>query len=498
MRIILPVFTVFAFCAVAAPKRVLTPAEYAKAYHAHIAQSFSNSLHRLPFDRSPGAPGYGYPGTIQPYKDTPGLRENREYYNLCAGWFVRDPIPPDSPEGIIIAYSNGAGKHPPFPDRLPFLLFTPDASRTNPVPLVVFLPGNEELGKDLNRQFRQNIIFERVTSKAFQERHPCYLLVVSVPSEFTSLQGGIPCRPSLIQNLINDAILGVALAQQSPPVDTNRLYATDLSFGAGGVYDFGRCYPGRYAAFVPISGSPTAELDVHPDRPGNWWEFYNEGEIRNQKYHAFLETFRNRVRLQGGEYRVGTFPEKGHNAWDRAWREDVVWDWMFSKTADGTPVGKVPPRLDTSSPPQEGKRPPPREPATPPREVIRVRPTCTASVKGEDGATGPERGADGLLSTAYVSARGLKTGEYWQTEFPEPVAGRISLTFGNSSGAGAPKKAKVEVSAEGKAWTTALWLDKGKSVESFTQTRPVRFVRVTSTAPAAAPETLIVRNLVVE
>jgi len=69
---------------------------------------------------------------------------------------------------------------------------------------------------------------------------------------------------------------------------------------------------------------------------------------------------------------------------------------------------------------------------------------------------------------------------------------------GNPGGAGAPKKAKVEVSADGESWTTALLLDKGSASESFTHIRPVRFIRVTSTAPANETEVLIVRNLVVE
>ena len=475
-----------ALCASAEAVRVMTSAEFTETYHANVARSFSQSLHRFQTDHFAGAPGFGYSGTILPYEDTPGLRENRERYKLSAGWFVRDTILTNSPEGIIIASGDAAGQRPPLPNRLPFLLFSPNVRQagTNPVPLIVFMPGNGELGNDLNAQFRQQAIFETVTSSAFQARRPCYLLVPSVPKMFGTLKSPTAHRPSPIQNLLNDTILGVALAQQSPPVDTNRLYATGLSFGGSALYDFGRHYPGRYAALVPVAGHPADELAVHPTHPGRWWEFHNEEkEGKNEQFMAIQNAFKKRVVLQGGEFRVGTFPDRGHDAWSKAWREEAVWEWMFSKTADGSPAlnadgGKAAPGAGLVS--------------------IAAKPLCTASVKGKDGKSGPERGADGLMATAYVSSRGLKAGEYWQAEFPEPVKGRLGLTFGNPDGSGAPTKARVNISEGAEFWTTVLPLNRGRDFEAFRPTRPVRFVRIISTAPDNAPEELIVRELVVE
>ncbi|MCL1921136.1 MAG: hypothetical protein FWG50_08695 [Kiritimatiellaeota bacterium] len=342
---------VFAFCAVAVavdydfvgveeavPK--MSPAEYTEAYHAYRAADLACDVFGAA-DRSPGAPGYGASGNILPYTDTKGLRENREYYNLSAGWFVRDPLPPESVEAKIIAYEDAKGRRKPFPDRLPFLLFTPDEKLLDgkPAPLVVFMPGNGELGNDLNRQFRQSLIFERVTSKAFQSKHPCYLLVLSVPTDSPGLwEGATVYRPSSIENFLNDAILGVARAQQSPPVDTNRLYATGLSYGGVAVYGLGCTFPGRYAALVPVAACPTGEIAVHPTQPGNWWLFYNEGDKATTEWIETVNAFKRRVTLQGGKFRVSTFPDKGHNAWDKTWREEAMWDWMFSKTMDGSPV----------------------------------------------------------------------------------------------------------------------------------------------------------------
>lgn len=100
------------------------------------------------------------------------------------------------------------------------------------------------------------------------------------------------------------------------------------------------------------------------------------------------------VRAGGGDFRRSTFPDRGHDAWSKAWREDAVWDWMFSKRADG--------RAGAS--------------AAPPLKAV-----CTANVPGADDAHGPDRAADGLDATCYVSRDPVSRGDWWMAEFAVPV-----------------------------------------------------------------------------
>lgn len=71
------------------------------------------------------------------------------------------------------------------------LLFTPKPVGMNPLPMVVYIPGKGEIG-DISRQFRQRAIFDRVTSPAFQEKYPCFLLALTPPAKATTLMGGMP------------------------------------------------------------------------------------------------------------------------------------------------------------------------------------------------------------------------------------------------------------------------------------------------------------------
>ena len=446
-------------------------------------------------ERTAGAPGYGYSGQIHFYEASAELEANLQRYGLTAGWYVRDAVTTNFSERGALDYY--AKKHKrAFPDRIPFLLYTPRLDNTNdnggrdvaatmaPLPMLVFLPGKGEMGGDLNRLFGQRGLIERITSLAFQERRPCHLLIPSPRDEFKTLMDGLLHRPSLAQNLMNDAILSVARAQQSPPVDLNRLYVTGLSYGGNGAYAFGLKFSGRYAAVVPVAAGVMDADEVNPIRPGNWWHFSNEGNYKSNGIEIQrLEDFQARVNALGGDFRIGTFPSNDHDAWNRTWREEAVWEWMFSKTADGTPVVGV----DGA----KARRGAGLVSAAP-------KPTCSASVKGKDDSSGPERGADGLMATAYISQRSLKEGEYWQAEFPTPVAGRFSLTLGRPDGTGAPTKARVNVSEDGESWMTVLPLNRGRDFEVFTRSRPVRFVRIVSTAPENAPEILIVRDMVVE
>lgn len=434
-------------------------------------------------ERSVGAPGHGYPGRLLPYAAPAGLQTNMQRYGLTAGWYVRDAVATGFSERAALDYYARKNRRA-FPDRVPFLLYTPESAATNPLPMLVFLPGRGEVGTDLNRQFRQRGLIEKITSKAFQERHPCHLLIPSPPEAFTTLMDGLPHRPSLAQNLMNDAILTVARGLRQPSVDLNRLYITGLSYGGNGAYALGLKFPGRYAAVVPVAAGAMEGDELNPVKPGNWWHFCNEGDYRRRGVEIQrLETFQSRVKALGGDFRIGTFPGDGHDAWSRTWREEAVWEWMFSKTADGRPVA------DTDG-------------AKVSRSVGLVsaasKPACTASVRGRGHDAGPERGADGLMTTAYVSERGLKAGEYWQAEFSNPVAGRFCLTLGNLDGSRAPTKARVNVSDDGESWITVHSLSKGRDFEVFMLKRPVRYVRILSTAPTNAPETLIVRELVLE
>ena len=157
---------------------------------------------------------------------------------------------------------------------------------------------------------------------------------------------------------------------------------------------------------------------------------------------AELNAFKDRVNALGGDFRTGTYPKAGHDAWTAAWREDALWDWMFSKsTAHGA-----------SRRSRDGAAAAP---------VSLADAVCKASVPGEDSAHGPERAADGLKATAYVASRPFAKGDWWRMDFASPTSGRVKVVLGDPLGNKVPIGAVVEATYDGRTWRRVSF-QKGK------------------------------------
>ena len=418
-------------------------------------------------------PGYGYPGELTSYEASSQLQTQMKRYHLTAGWFKRAALPASG-------YRIDSERCPI--NGLPYLLFTPKRSR-DPVPLVLYFGGTGEHGTDLLVQFGQTLVFEKVTASAFQERHPCYLLAPLFPKGL-QFGGAIPESPSNLADLTCDTMYAVIASLSNPPVDTNRIYITGLSYGGTVAYKLPCLYPGRFAAGVPVSTIGDAFM-IPQKRPVNFWFLYNDFGACSKKFQPILDELVRTVRERGGECRLSTFPDKGHDAWSKAWREDRVWDWMFSKTADGSSADK----------PSRGSGP---RPAGPKRGVgaFLNGAVCTASQPGRDAGSGPERAADSLEATCYISAGPVKHGDWWQIEFAEPVSGLIAVQSGMRDGKGRTSGCRVEISIDGRSWNRAGNISVRTGDCRFRQRTPIRFLRVLP-APGK-PEPLILREVVLE
>ena len=148
---------------------------------------------------------------------------------------------------------------------------------------------------------------------------------------------------------------------------------------------------------------------------------------------------------------------------------------MFAQTADGRKV-------------QRGRLSPVAK--TP---VDAGVPVCVATLPGKDGRSGPERGADGLDETCYVSDQPMGADGYWQIEYPVPRKGRVMVHTGTRDGKGFLANGRVEVSVNGKIWTRAGTFSAKDGTYAFRQATPFRFLRV---IPAERlPKALIVRQV---
>lgn len=334
----------------------------------------------------------------------------------------------------------------------------PQARSSKGLPMVVYIPGNGERG-DLLRQFRQPVLFNHVLSRDFQGQHPCHLLAISPPESADTLLGGLPGRPNAYQRLMHEMVREVA-RRAVPKVDLSRIYVTGFSYGGDGAYALALHFPETFAAAVPVAALPPVEEYLDPRHPGNLWDVYNEGDrMAGGKADLARQRFRSLTIAAGGDFRLSTYPAAGHNAWNKAWHEDEIWNWMFSKTSASAGVVRRP-----------------VGPVAAPLSLSDAR--CTASVSGRDTTCGPERALDGLDDTAYVPVRGFRKTDWWQVEFTKPVSGKIALYSGDKNGTSRLRNAVVEISSNGKSWRRMASFSSKDGTCTFTSQQGFTLLRV--------------------
>lgn len=98
-----------------------------------------------------------------------------------------DPLLTVTPSALA-KYGLRAGVDGEGTNGVAYLLYTPKASGSKPLPMVVYLPGRGGRG-NVGKLFANKTIFARVTSSAFQKEHPCYLLALAPARSLSNLDG---------------------------------------------------------------------------------------------------------------------------------------------------------------------------------------------------------------------------------------------------------------------------------------------------------------------
>ena len=401
-------------------------------------------------------PGFGYAGRLEPYSPSTELRLQMSKFGMTAGWFRRNELPED-----YVRFSR------PQVNELPYLLFSPKRSAT-PTPMVIYFGGTGEQGTNLVVQFRQTTLFSRLTAPDFQKRHPCYVLAPLMPKGAV-MRAAHP-GSSKLADLVCDAMYAVIDTLKSPKVDTNRLYVTGLSWGGVAAFELSCGFPGRFAACVPTS-CIQSPVRIPKTSPGNYWMLHNENAYRDAGARRAIQRIEEIVRTGGGDFRRSTFPDRGHNAWCKAWSEEAVWEWVFAKGMSRANV-------------QDD------------RACLIARAKCTASVSGSDAGHGPERIVDGLDATAYVSSRPVCRGDRVEIVFPEAVRGKFRFVSGLKDGRQRLSDTVVEASDGGERWWRVGKFSKRREEVRFELRRAAD--RLRAIYVGESPTVMVIRKIVVE
>lgn len=201
--------------------------------------------------------------------------------------------------------------------RLNYLLYVPASYGQDPYakyPLVVFLHGSRELGKDINK-VKKAVLPARLSSEA---DFPA--IVLSPQAPFQSWDGSVPAITALLDELEADF-----------SIDPDRVYVSGLSMGAYGAWVLAMKNQERFAAIVSVVGGyyySARQLCVLKDIP-IWVIAGKKDRNVNPKESVAIV---NALEKCGGKPRFTFYEDANHDqGWQRAYADPEFFTWLLEQ-----------------------------------------------------------------------------------------------------------------------------------------------------------------------
>lgn len=191
----------------------------------------------------------------------------------------------------------------------------PDYDGSKPYPMILFLHGAGECGRDGWKQVAVGL-------------GPALMLA----SEKWPFVAVIPQKPEVRERWEDhDALLMAMLdrAKKDYKLDETRFYLTGLSQGGRGTWALGAKHPDLWAAIAPVCGWADAET-APALKSLPIWAFH--GDMDTAVPLKASEDIVKAVKEAGGEPKLTVYPGVGHNSWDKAYRDEKLYEWFLSHT----------------------------------------------------------------------------------------------------------------------------------------------------------------------
>jgi hypothetical protein len=213
-------------------------------------------------------------------------------------------------------------------------------------PVVLTLHGLGECGTDNKIHIEKNYIATCWADSSFQKRHPAFIVSPQCPAGSDWTTSGV--KSSVFEIL--DSILEVY------KIDTNRIYVTGLSLGGNGTWDYLATHPDLFAAAIPVCGwydSSTVKYFSHIPVWNNHGGADGTVSVSNSRnlimayeklnipvVYTHCNGFICNTISQDKQYRLiadnvdyiySEYKNLGHNAWDSAYTDTTILEWLFSK-----------------------------------------------------------------------------------------------------------------------------------------------------------------------
>lgn len=186
------------------------------------------------------------------------------------------------------------------------------------VPLILFLHGSGEQGTDGEKQARVGLgPAVRLNPQGWAP----YLIVY-------------PQKPPGGNNWMAHERLILDVLEKTRKdykVDEKRLYVTGLSMGGYATWMLTCKHPTLFAAAAPICGGGNP-ADAPKIKALPLWNFHGDQDkaVPISRSNAMVDA----LKAAGGSPKYTVYPGVGHNSWDKAYREEKLWEWFLQHVRD--------------------------------------------------------------------------------------------------------------------------------------------------------------------
>jgi predicted peptidase len=181
------------------------------------------------------------------------------------------------------------------------------------MPLILFLHGSGEQGDDGVKQSSVGI------GPAIKLNPKGWAPYITVIPQKPKGRGGWMEHEPLMLGVVEKT-------KKEYKIDESRLYLTGLSMGGYGSWVLAAKHPALWAAVAPICGGGNpADGPKLKDLP--LWAFHGDKDtaVPLKKSEEMIEA----IKAAGGSPKLTVYPGVGHNSWDKAYRDEKLWEWFL-------------------------------------------------------------------------------------------------------------------------------------------------------------------------
>jgi predicted peptidase len=196
--------------------------------------------------------------------------------------------------------------------KMDYLLYLPEGydKEDKPWPLVLFLHGAGESGRDLNK------VKIHGPPKLIEAGKKFPMIVVSPQSP--RMGWDVPTLNALLDEIV-----------ATHKVDKDRVYVTGLSMGGFGTWALAAAYPDKFAAIMPICGGGDPHDAVKLNHL-SIWVFH--GAKDNVVPPNRSENMVKALKEHGAKnIQFTLYPNAGHDSWTQTYENPEVWDWLLKQ-----------------------------------------------------------------------------------------------------------------------------------------------------------------------